>query len=483
MEVCDTSMQLPMVMAEEYRVTEDAEAANRYAMLKGLGKDLFRDVLDPSGNLRHGAEDIADQFIVRAARATNPVVHASWWDHYFVSARLSDALTESTDARFLTRIHEVGRLMTPGAYLRNDMVDHRLLLEWGIPKRLAQHLPQIERILDVGNRLNLTEEQLNLNAPFTAEQEKIATTYFDALSPTNRIIGLADNLGKRDQSGRIFDYDAFVAYLQRQEDRYDQASAWPSTAWAIPRRRAGAVLQTFIVKKSLEWIERQGIDFEKLRERQSSYGPKFVLVVRHGKFLNPKGIVYNRDAYMREEDWIHLSSDGEEQMRTLSRMLNERMFRIASIVTSPSSRAKESAAILAHAVNTEKVRESDDLDDGKCPGPYHMGMTMAELESKKGDVYSMGLVLETPEEIASRMEKEMSNIVQELKLGETGVIVSHGDPTAWLLRKLVSKHLPRPANLRNRLYLSKAGAYLFVLGPQDEIFTSYYLTGLGGEIY
>lgn len=206
-----------------------------------------------------------------------------------------------------------------------------------------------------------------------------------------------------------------------------------------------------------------------------------VIIVRHGKFLNPSGMVYNRDSVMNQKDWIHLSKEGEEQMQTLAGIIKSRKLQVTTIWTSPTSRAKESAIVLTQFLGIPDVQTNDMIDDVLSPAPYRQHMTMAQLETLKGDVYT--LAEETPPMVARRMKQALIMMATNLHKGETGVLVSHGDPTAWLLRDIIQGVLPVPKNLRDALYLPKAGAAAVFLSDNQIPLAVQFLTNLNEKTY
>jgi broad specificity phosphatase PhoE len=206
-----------------------------------------------------------------------------------------------------------------------------------------------------------------------------------------------------------------------------------------------------------------------------------VIIVRHGKFLNPSGIVYNRDSVMDQKDWIHLSNEGEKQMQTLAKTILSYKFHVTTIWTSPTTRAKESALILAQTLGVADIQSKDMLDDVLSPAPYKQHMTMAQLEALKGNVYS--LAEETPAAVALRMKQALVLMAKHLHKEETGVLVSHGDPTAWLLRDSIQGALPSPKDLRDALYLPLAGAAAVFLSDKQILLAVHFLTNLNEKTY
>lgn len=470
-----------MANPDKLRIREDPAAVKRYMLLKGLGKKMFAD----SHVVRTGEineDDIlgARRFLAEAITATNPPVWASWFEHVFISQelgrRIGDPMTQ-----FSLLLHETGRLVSSAAYLRNDFINRRLLTEFGIPKEIINEFFPIERFLQVSGELELSDEQLTWKEGLTDGQKAKAVVFFESLTDRQRITNLADNLGKRNEKG-LFDIQGFFQYLQTQEQRYKGESPWPSENWSIPRRPGSAILQAFIVEKTLEWLQNKGVDVEKALRELEDYGPKFVIVARHGELDNPKDILYNRDSAMRPEDIIHLSNYGRAQMRILGELVKKRKFRVSSIVHSPSTRAVESKDELNEAlgVNSDKIITLEDLDDVRAPGGYISGMKLAEFERLGGDAYDQKLWAKYNHEdvasVAKRLDDTFWTVVRDLKVGNTGVIVSHGDPIAIWIQHLLSGQVPLAVNLRKGIYPNKGEAIVAIIDPTGHFFTYYILT-------
>ena len=194
---------------------------------------------------------------------------------------------------------------------------------------------------------------------------------------------------------------------------------------------------------------------------------KTIIVARHGVLYNPSGKIYNRDSVMRKEDWMHLSDEGKAGMEKLAKDISSLSGHFPVIFSSPSIRAIESSRILASILHIPKIVPKEDLDDVLCRKPYEQGMTMKELEKLHGDIYDV--CLETPEEVAERMVKVFWEMYDYIRPGETGTLVSHGDPIGWLTHKLINNALPSPKNIRDELYPPKSGAFEFIIEKQGAI--------------
>jgi len=484
---------------ENPKITESPESIARYEAIKELGQDIFKNGETGKADLVTQKDVyLAKEFLAKSAEETNPPVWASYWEHVILAPELGRRVSkESADngiavnpdeVEFLLWLHDVGVEVTP-RYLRKDFIGDQILIKAGIPREILEGLSSTHRLMVEAEKLQLTDSQIRLEEELDVEQKRKVDYYFDSLSPTQRITNLADNLGKRDEDG-LFTLEAFRKYLKTQETRYSKSSPWSTENWSIAsptegkpsRRPAGAVLQYFTVAKTVEWLEEMGVDFNGICRDLSDYGPRFVTVVRHGELDNPKGIVYNRDNLMDPNDIIHLSIQGKDQMRQVAKTLSDRRFNSVGIFSSPETRAIESAETLRENLQSAviEIKTLDGLDDSLSPGPYIEGMKMGEFMKLGGNVYDSSrwgkYDHESSESIVSRTQNIFWRAARSLKAGENAILVSHGDPIAWLLNSLEGSEIS-PDKLRDMIYPKKGEAVVAIIDPKGELFTMYSLNG------
>lgn len=446
-------------MQREYspkpRVVESPEVVLQYEKLKKLGMAIFAQVKTvETGKVDDSDVDLGKKFLQEAAKVISPSVWASFWEHTILAPEMGKRVAQEAcrvgidvDPKITQMglwLHDVSIMLTT-AYNRKDFIGDSLLKKIGIPNEVLSALTSTHKLMVAAEQLNLTDDQSTLRAPLTNDQQGVVDAYFDSLSPTQRITNLADNLGKRTADG-LFTMEAFRKYLTTQEKRYDQHSPWPSTHFAIrssspgksPRRPDGAVLQFYTVQKTVEWLEKSGVDLNAIFHELADYGPRFVLVARHGELNNPSNIVYNRDTVMGEEI-IHLSEQGVHQMRSIGEVLKKRGFVCRTIMTSPETRTQESSAAIQESIPVP-ITVNNDLDDSYAPGPFFERMDMKHFMDKQENVYDKKrwgqYNHESLEEIRNRMMGVYRSAIADLKVGEAAVLVTHGDPSATLLDAL-----------------------------------------------
>lgn len=199
---------------------------------------------------------------------------------------------------------------------------------------------------------------------------------------------------------------------------------------------------------------------------------KFMLIIRHGEIDNPQGLVYNRDSRMEPGDVVHLSSRGREQMQTLGELIAERGFKVKRIVVSPETRAQESAECLVQGHDFPDIEIEEGLDDAFASGSYLTWMSSEALSPTEGLGY------EQPQGVAERMREVFDRVITDLevgeKVGESGVLISHGDSISYLLHSVMNNgHLPGPQELRNSFYPEKGTGFIVILGSNNQAVSHY----------
>lgn len=186
-----------------------------------------------------------------------------------------------------------------------------------------------------------------------------------------------------------------------------------------------------------------------------------IYLIRHGEVYNPNKTVYGSD--------IKLSETGFNQMKLLATRLKQENVIPDIIYTSPFMRALQSAKTIADVYGGVNIQEEKSLQDTFAPGVE--GKPVDWLESVVGDIYNyegpevIGEV-EKPEDIVERMISCIKKIQLQHE-GKTVFIVSHGDPTAftmWKLLHLESESIPSITELEKDSYLKKGEAWRIVFG-------------------
>lgn len=460
---------------DEGVLIDKPEVVARYNKLEQLGKDFFvRLDLVRSGVVCSKDIALTREFIANAITQTCPPVLASYFEHLMIAPELAKRLSQSIDgfdtntAEFLTWLHDIGRLVMPDQYLRNDFIAERLFKAWDIPDSIRGELLSTGVLLAKADEMELVKDN------------KLAVDqFFDKLTPMQRIINLADNFGKRDRKG-IFHFQAYLDYLHTQNERYINEPDFSSIKWAQKRRHKSEKLQEQIIIKTLQWLRGFGVDVSGILSEMKDFCPKFAIIVRHGKLANSRDIVYNRDSEANsDEDIIHLSEEGRKQIGELAVLIKQRKFRCVRLFTSPETRTIESTDKLKEVLGIQSAEIIAGLDEVYAPGPYREGVKLSEHEKHVGDVYLNPKYKkynhEAPDSTVARMNNVFWEKVNTIKVGETAVFVSHGYPIGWWINKQVTGKLPHPEKLEESIYLNKGEALVVIIAPDNSWFTYYLL--------
>ena len=183
-----------------------------------------------------------------------------------------------------------------------------------------------------------------------------------------------------------------------------------------------------------------------------------VILCRHGNVDNPNDILYYRAVD------VPLSAQGHEQMQMLGQRLKRAGIQPEVIYASVLRRAVQSAEEIAKSFPGVEIIKIEDLQDPDAPGiEKRTNSWLAEIEAEGHDVFShpeLKDTIETREHVAERMMGVLA-LVLEKNRGETSIVVSHGDPTAFLRTKLREPEgeIPTVTDLKKRgMYLEKGQA-------------------------
>lgn len=460
----------------------------RYQELVKLGREIFSgDESLRDGIINSETVGKAESFFKKAVFQNKPEVYASFWEHTMLAPKLGREIAEDigkynayinpNEVEFILWMHEIGRLITPGDYLRNDLLADRLLIKLGVSEKVRKNFPSLTDLLETGEKLCQGGKNISFDNPLDEDQRKIFDDYIKGMTLTKIIVNIADNLSKF-KDGVLFDSKIFKEYLENQETRYTEESTWPSVLFALSKRKAGAILQYKVVERTVGMLARRcGFRYQEVREKFLDYRPKIVIVARHGEVENPSGIVYNRDEYMGDKI-IHLSNEGRSQIESLAKHIQSRHFSPKEVISSPLSRATETSEIFKDRLHIgNNVRVVEYLNDTKAPGVWMEQIKFSDFMKTGGNVYDSKrwekYDHETPQEIVNRMKTALYNIAGSIRPGESVIIVSHGDPIAWLLNVVVDNKMPNPENLRDSIYPAKGSAVAVIFDSKGNYFSAY----------
>jgi broad specificity phosphatase PhoE len=207
---------------------------------------------------------------------------------------------------------------------------------------------------------------------------------------------------------------------------------------------------------------------------------KFAIFARHGKpNVTPESPVYNRDKYMKSQDIVHLCEEGQKQIERIGMLIKEGGFKPIRIISSPEIRAQESAMILGQILGLD-ITIDDHLDDVDSPGGYLEGYKMKDLLRIEADSELIAKLrkkypYETTPHFVKRMQTIFKREAKKLKIGETLIFLSHGDPISYFAYYLIYRKIPTPMELREKLYCPAGNAVVVGVDSKNKPVTIYFL--------
>lgn len=172
---------------------------------------------------------------------------------------------------------------------------------------------------------------------------------------------------------------------------------------------------------------------------------------------------------------LPLNNLGRQQLAETAEKIKATGAKITKIYTSPMSRAKDSAKVLAEILGLkDAIIVEPDLIDSLIPAVAGKPVaTREEIHSKGTDEYDEEFVKkgnEAREHIADRMQKVFEKVANENQ-GKTVAIVSHADPLRLLLYRLENpgKKAPFVFKLLDNDLINKGQAMKLVVDDKNKI--------------
>ncbi len=165
------------------------------------------------------------------------------------------------------------------------------------------------------------------------------------------------------------------------------------------------------------------------------------IFLRHGEVDNSRKVFYGRSID------LPLNTAGERQIQNVAQLISRLPEKVTSIYTSPLLRTRQTAQIVSQKIQVPVVI-LDGLIDVDIPALVGKPLIIRrELHAKGTDEYSSEWVKkgnETSQEIIERMLKAFRMVQKENEHGFP-LVVSHGDPLAFLLFRLENSQKPLPS--------------------------------------
>ena len=234
---------------------EGGDANLRYSHIASAGQEYFEGTALTSDK-PWSREDVlrTRQFLEASAPFAHPKLLPSYWEHLVIASLYSRILAEKVpcddlnpnEAESLLLLHDVGRLVAPHRYLRNDYIANIIYRKIGIRSAFLKKMPSMNDILGLSPQ---------------------AFRVLEDVQEVQRITTISDNIGKKSFDGMLFDVNSMVNYDLSHQARY------PEGVWPSEKRGLNAMTeegkQRFALElllEEIEWLKRKyGIDFDFLR--------------------------------------------------------------------------------------------------------------------------------------------------------------------------------------------------------------------------
>ena len=189
-----------------------------------------------------------------------------------------------------------------------------------------------------------------------------------------------------------------------------------------------------------------------------------IYLIRHGELDNPKKVFYDREVP------LSLSRVGRRHIENLGKFFLKNKILPMAIYASPLLRTKQSAKILSKIFRNKKIIFDKKLleRDSKNIAGRPLG-SRKKLEDQYNNS-SADYWVESPESQARRISGFIKDIFKKNK-GKTVFIISHGDPLAFGMYRLLhpKKALPSILSLTGGKYLKKSQSWKLVFDTHGKI--------------
>lgn len=221
-------------------------------------------------------------FLVNTAPYADHKIHQGYWASVVLSSIYGSKLVRgvgipdllSEEAAAMMPLGDLGKEISP-RYLRGELVGQVLMAKMGFRKELLSKYPPIPQIL-------------GLRKPIIRS--------LNDMTPAQAILDFADNAGKLNPDGSLFDINTTIFGAAARNQQYS-GGLWPSEdrGKRALSEEGKQDLAIQLLKQEVEWLSQSyGIDFADLRERvvaefQSPFYQEFLLAVKDAQqTLNPE---------------------------------------------------------------------------------------------------------------------------------------------------------------------------------------------------
>lgn len=200
--------------------------------------------------------EVTRHYLVHAAKYADTAMWPNFWETTALAAiyareianELPEAGINSDEIEALGLIHDLGRLMAPGDYYRNDLLAERLAARAELRKDVLGQIHSVAKIVGMS-------------------QDSYHS--IDDLPPITRVLMASDWLGKRNRDGDLVTPQEIIAAARASYNGYKGDAVWSSTYAGMQAllEGGGREMGEQLFADSVAWCESQGIDFATIRQK------------------------------------------------------------------------------------------------------------------------------------------------------------------------------------------------------------------------
>lgn len=200
---------------QQERISEKNQLEQRSKTVLRIGAPLLRNTaLTEKKEFEETDVQKFREFFIAVASHTHEKLNSSYWDHLLLASIYARKLAEKTgignplEMEAAALGHDLGKLVYPHRYYMNDVVTFTLGRRLGIRREFLDLFPPIGEIVGVA-------------------WDPIKTS--DQISPEQQLLDIADNLGKLNADGSLFNFEQLIENAKGQSRRYGQ------TIWTMEK--------------------------------------------------------------------------------------------------------------------------------------------------------------------------------------------------------------------------------------------------------
>lgn len=240
----------------EKRVADRASIVKREQAIISNTKDRLANTsfVDATKPWEQSDVNAARELLVSVAPFADPKIRPAFWRSTLLASIYQRKIAEKVqsedlppkEAESIGLIHDVGKLISPRDFV-SELVQDKWAKDTGIRRDIMEKIHDVPAVLGV-----------NAEPIFDIEDTSV----------TQRIHDVADNLGKLNADGTLFDVNQLQAYATGQPGRYGGNALWPSEQQALLALTEDGKqkLSIDLALAEISFLQTTyGIDFDQLR--------------------------------------------------------------------------------------------------------------------------------------------------------------------------------------------------------------------------